>query len=88
MILCVNACAALRISNPRPASEILYQEALMFVSGDTNTPLNYALAIKKFKKFKAAYPDDTRAQEAGYWIEVLEKLQSIKNIELEKMRGN
>ena len=87
IILLPSCTATINKKDTSKAAEIFYQEALMFVAGEDNTPLNYALAISKFKKFKQQYPRHPRAKEAGYWINVLEKLQALKNIELENIHG-
>ncbi len=90
LALCVIAalpsCAAITPPAYSPASEVLYHEAILFVGGENNAPLNYALAINKFEQFRKEYPLHPRAREAGYWIQVLEKLQALKKIELDSIR--
>jgi TolA-binding protein len=62
----------------------LYREALRSLD-DASVAPDYARALEKFRAFKKRYPKDPRAKEAGYWIKVLEKVQTLKNIDLENI---
>ena len=85
IIVLFQACAtvdkSLSLDNPNE----LYQASLNALQGDEKGP-DYDTALKRFKDFKEKYPKHNRAQEAACWIEVLEKLQALKKIELENIR--
>ena len=96
LALCVNAilpayCGVTKATKThhgvdRSSADIpaLYLEALRSLDDASAAP-DYAAALEKFREFKKRYPKDPRAKEAGYWIKVLEKVQTIKNIDLENI---
>lgn len=86
------ACAATVTTRTKPEKHylpdtlVLYQQALDNVKADEHTQPDYPAAIKQFKKFRKTYPQHPRTPEAGYWVDILEKIQALKKIGLETIR--
>lgn len=86
MLMMTSGCASTGVSKNQVYGfpNKLYREALALVK-DTEDAADYDEAVKKFKEFREKYPGNSRIEEAGSWIYVLEKLLTLKSIELESI---
>lgn len=87
MLMMTSGCASTGVSKNQVYRfpNKLYPEALALVK-DTEDTADYGEAVEKFKEFREKYPGDSRTEEAGAWIIILEKMIALRNIELESIK--